>query len=284
MATRVKNNTSGDSVERRRLIQLGAFFVVVILAVIAVVAFLVPKDAPEDAAPPARKVASSIDIPAADQRQVELLSTSLVSSLGKFGIKSDQVNAENIYKARYFINQNPYNALNYFLPRSVAYNSVRGNLVGGSPMDYEPNDVSGWSNDMETNGMLSFVPSNVVVNAESTGDYVNTNAGRDLAATVHVTFTSTETQRRATKDDSSWDGSFAVSQKTFPVSADFIFAKVEDTWMLYDMKNVTNPFTLASWNDSNSTAYADSQFGFTNVDTLKPKTAPAPQPSPKVGD
>lgn len=221
-----------------------------------------------------------IDLTSDDKTAVEQESNKIVAEAGNFGIKDNVLTADNARKIRNTLNSSSLTDSNndageYAVSRSELYDSIRGDIFPGSPADYSTRTVDEWDTKIEEDQLWSVRSDNIRSKTEGQGATVNVNDKNYKTANVKVYFDGKETKRMSTAQDTSWDGSYKVLEKKFDDSQmDLTFIQDDyGNWKLYEVKNLSEPFLTALWNiprDGSSEEYQNSQFGFEQVDVLKP--------------
>lgn len=241
--------------------------VILAAAIVLSIIFLIPNDTQQSD----DTVKSDITLTAEDKAETSALAKDVIKSFGTFGFITDQITGDNIMDVSYLVSQDPSNAENFFTSREDAYNLTKEKFIAaGSPMDYDSRKVTDWTNDFEINSLASFSVESVEATTQNKGSTVSSEDGTSRTiAIVNVTFTSREIQRNQTVNDSTWDGTWDVSQKDFNDKAVLNFVQTENGWQLYSMTGPTNAFLLSSWETPEASLYANTQFDFQKVGTLK---------------
>lgn len=260
------NNYNPEKEEQKRLIKFIAIVVTVIAVIVTLIFVFVPKESKEP------EIKSTIKISAQEKLEVEELSKTIINKVGNFGIRSDKLNGDNARNVEYVITQSPNNAKELSTSRQNAYESINENIMKNSPLAYSPRIVAEWVNESEMDGLISYKVDSATAVANDTGSTITVDDKQLKSVTVKVTFSSTETVRQATANDTSWDGSFTILEKTFGNNtADLIFVKDNDNeWKAYALRNLDNQFLLATWETPASDSFADTQLGFNVVGKLEP--------------
>ena len=231
--------------------------------------------------PTTPEITSQVEIDNQDQVLLSSRAKELLSIAGNFGVRPNTLTGDNIMNAQYLIASNPNQAKDFFVSRESAYAALKPHVFAGSPLSYDDRAVSQWTNQNELQNLTGYTVDSVSATTKKTGSYVNIGDKQHTAATVTVNFTSVATQRIQTINDSAWDGTFNVMEKTFANNtANLTFAKDGNgQWKLYSITDLKNQFLLATWYTPNSDAYANTQFDFKLIDTIKATTIPSDIPS-----
>lgn len=269
---------SEDNVEKlegRRLAFMVSVVVLVIAVVVALVFFIIPKNDGDTV----EEVKSDVEITSTEISALETLSFEILQKIGNFGIRSDVLTADNALEVEYIAAQTPNDGGIFFTSRQTAYESIRDNVLSGSPIDYPARTVSEWVNNSEIEGLVSFEVIWSTIEAQSKGSHTSVSGVEHKTAYVDVTFTSKETMRHATADDSTWDGSYNVLSKDFPNNtARLTFVQDENLqWKLYSLTGLEYQFLLATWETPNSDSFVNTQHDFSNEGILQ-RTVPFSPP------
>lgn len=265
-----ENYEYDDTEQRKRLKYLIGAVIVFIIAMISIIFLVIPSNTDND------NLDSSIDISNSDKKTIGDNTKDIFNKIGNFGVISDSLTADNISDVRNIILHNPNNAGDYFVSRSDAYQSISTSIMPGSPIDYDSRDVAQWDNSLEAGDLTSYSLLSTQVNVSDKGNIVEINDGNKTTVDVDVVFSSRETKRVVTGNDTNWDGSFNVLQKSFSDNkAHLTFIKDGDAWKLYNIDKVDNTFLLATWKNPSSDAFDSTQDNFNIVDKLKPSMTPS---------
>lgn len=261
-------NEENDGGKNRLTAFIVGVFVIIAVAVAAVIYFVPDEDTDDE------NIKSEVVISEQEKLELESQSSEIMENLGNFGVSSENLTAENALDVEYIINQTPNDAGNLYTSRRNSYDSIRDYVLKDSPIDYSPKVVSEWTNEEELSGLISYELISENSTVPSKGTTLNIG-GKDYdAAYVDVNFTSKETMRQATADDSSWDGSYSVLEKTFPNNTlRFTFVKDgNNEWKLYSLMNLEYKFLLSTWeNPTSFDVYTTTQYDFKNVGKLERK-------------
>lgn len=259
------NSDTNDPEHTKRLIKLISGVLVVIAAVLGVIFWLSSGD--EDATP---EIKSNVSVTEQEKLAAKSVAEEFVKSSGNFGVRTDQLTGDNIRNVSYLIEKGEASVKDYLLSRQDSYNFVKDNYVfSGSPIDYDTREMAQWKNNFESSRMATMAVQDVSGIPNDNGQYLTVNGSDTRGIEVQVTFNSKETIRDVTANDTSWDGSYAVLEKTFANNTvTLLLAESEEGWKVYSQKDLDNQFLLSSWKTPNSDAYSDRQTSFTRVDTL----------------
>lgn len=257
--------------QQARLRNLALMFVIVVSVIAGVFVYFSNQKPADDS------VKTDVQISDADQTNMKSSAEDALGRLGTFGVKGDKVTGDNASEVRYVITQSPGDANDFFLSRKKAYESVVPLLSKDSAVTIGVKDVESWTNSWEIDNLASFEISNVTVNVPKTGKYLDDLNGdsdsRAIIVSAEVTFTTTETIRRATVDDSSWDGTYDVMEKVYPNNkANVVFIQEDNSWKIYDLNGIDKKFLLANYRTPSSDDYADLNFDFKKIGTIKDST------------
>ena len=260
--------TENKTGENKRLGILIAVPIVIALIVTAGIVYIFKKSDSND---DQKKVQSNVAISVIEQTKANSLVEAFLDSVGNFGFKEDALNSKNIMDVSYVASTDANQAKSFFVARANAYTSGKKHVYVDAPLYFDANATGSWLNDFDTERISTFalVSSSAVANAS--GSSLNIDGiDRDVAY-VAATFTTVQTVRTKTADDSTWDGTFSVAQKTFSDNAvNFTLIKDNDSaWKIYDITGLANSFVLATWNPPAASAFADSQRGFEQIGMIK---------------
>lgn len=259
----------------KRIIKLIAGVVVVIAVVLG--ALLWVTRAPAEVIP--GNVSSIIPLSESDQIASELVATEFIKSSGTFGIKDAELTGDNIRNVSYLLSSQDTSIKKYLTSRKDSYNFLNKTYVyKASPLDYDSRAVAQWKTPTEDRNLTSYQSLNVVAAARSKAQALSIDGKTSNAAEVDVTFDSKETIRLVTANDTTWDGSYSVLEKSFPRNkATLLLVKDGSEWKVYAQSGLQKQFLLSTWSAPDSNAYTDAQTGFTQVSTLK-LTEPLKEP------
>lgn len=218
------------------------------------------------------EIKSEISVSSSDQIALEGLAEQLITQAGTFGVKQETITPNNIDEMATLLETNVEVAEYYFTPRSVAYNSIGGLILEGSPIDYNDTETSQWSNDFETNFRNSFTIKSVEATSEDKSAFVTVDGEQVEVVNVRVVFNSNETMYVENGSEYGALRTYSVRSKDFNNnSATLMFAKDnEGEWKLYDVRNLSNEFLLSTWNDPKSDSFSETQFNFPEIDKITP--------------
>lgn len=235
---------------------------------------------------PLNSVESNIEITEAEQLEAEGLAESFVKEAGNFGVKKDQVNAENIDEMATLLGTDPNSASNYFTPRSLVYEGLDQYIYNNSPLYYPESVYSQWDNSFETSTNASFTVEEVEANAATAGTYITIDDRNMKSFSVNVRFNSKETMFIEQGSEIGAERSYSVMEKEFSNNtATFVFVYEEhegedeaehaehssgSDWKLYSIKDLKNEFLLASWDDPSMEDFSDTQFSFVENGKIVP--------------
>lgn len=202
------------------------------------------------------------------QLEIETIVESFINGVGSFGFKTENINSSNILDVNYIVSTDPLNSGSFFVPRAEAYRSVRDFVHPSGPLYYSANMTGSWSNEFDTRYTSTFEIASVDMEVAPEAGYLNIDRENMLATNVEVVFSSVETVRSKTADDSTWDGTFDVSRKTYNDSMR-VTVVFDNGWKIYSISDLDNAFLLASWRSPNVSAYAEAHSGFEKFDTIK---------------
>ena len=259
------NNSNSDN--KRLNIFIGSA-VLVIAALTVVIWVLSTKDS-DDAK--TDEILADVQISVTDQAEVSTVVDEFINGASNFGFRTDGISSGNITDVQYLVSHSPNSARSLFTSRDAAYGNVREYIFKASPRFFNSNVTGSWSNEFETQLASTFRLDKVTVDVKDKGAYLNIGGTDRLTAYVSVTFSSTQTIRNKTADDSSWDGTFNVLEKGFPDNtADITLVQDENLdWKIYAINNLKYEFLLASWQNPDVNAYSDVQRDFVKVGTIK---------------
>lgn len=271
----MENDEIDSKTEKKRMIMLIAGVFAVLAVVLSLAFAFIPDGSDQE-----EDIKSEVFVSKEDQLIIEELSSSIMEDVGNFGVVTDSLTAENALDVEYIIAQTPNSGGEFYISRKNSYDKIREDILKESPIDYSPKVASEWINESETDGLISYEMISQNSTAVEKGSYLNFNGTDEAAAYVDVNFTSKETIRQATADDSSWDGSYDILEKTFPNNTlRMTFIKDSNNeWKLYSIINLENKFLLSTWETPSSfDTYATTQYDFKKVGKLnreKPLSPP----------
>lgn len=216
------------------------------------------------------EINSSVSLLDEEKMAAESVAREFVKSSGNFGIRTDQITGNNIRNVSHLIHEEDTSVKDYLLTREDSYNFVKSEYVyPGSPLDYDSRAMAQWKNQFESNRLATFEAKDVVAESNKDGKYLSIEGRQYKALNVKVSFNSKETIRDVTANDTSWDGSYNVLEKTFPNNTvNLLMVESDEGWKTYQQSDLENQFLLSSWKTPNSDNYAGVQNGFILVDTL----------------
>lgn len=243
----------------------------VLLVAIFLVLFFVVFNGDETDETTVEEVKSNVVISEAEQLEVESEAERVIQIAGNFGVKKENVSAENIDEMATLLETDETASGYYFTSRANSYSSLSDFIMEGSPIDYSVDEVNNWTNAFETSFRNSFSVIEVSADAGEKGSYINSSDQRLKSVSVSVVFSSNQTMYVENGSEFGAERSYSVMSNDFESnSATMIFVEVEGEWKLYDIKNLSNEFLLSTWNAPAEGAYADTQFGFKETDKLVP--------------
>lgn len=252
--------------------------IVGVAAVVAVVLVaLLWVTAPSEKAP--ETVKSSVSISKADQLASESSATEFLKVAGNFGIKTSELTGDNIRNVSYLLTTGDVSANRYMASRKDSYDFLKRTYIySGSPLDYDSRAVTQWKIPSEYSNLTSYQATNIVATAKPEAQVVTIDGKEETAAVVDVIFDAKETIRTVTANDTTWDGSYSVLEKSFPKNTvTFLLVQDSGIWKIYAQDNLQKQFLLSTWATPDSDAYANDQTGFIQVSTLK-LTEPLKEP------
>lgn len=252
--------------------------VVGVTAVVAIIlGALLWVTAPSKEAP--ESVKSRVPLSRADQLASESSATEFLKAAGNFGVKSSELTGDNVRNVSYLLTTGDSSANRYVTSRKDSYNFLSKTYIfNGSPLDYDSRAVAQWKVSTENSNLATYQAENVVAKAKADAQIVTIDGKEEIAAEVEVIFDSKETIRTVTANDTTWDGSYSVLEKTFANNAvTLLLVQDNSSWKVYAQNNLQKQFLLSTWETPDSDAYTGDQMGFTQVSTLK-LTEPLKEP------
>jgi hypothetical protein len=242
----------------------------VVVTVTVVLGALLWVTRPPSEETPAR-VQSSVPLSKTDQLASESVAAEFLKVAGNFGIKSSEITGDNIRNVSYLLTTGDVSINRYLTSREDSYSFLnRSYIYTGSPLDYDSRAVAQWKAPTEDRNLTSYQSLNVVAKARTEAQMITLEGIETPAAEVDVTFDSKETIRLVTANDTTWDGSYSVLEKSFPKNTvTLLLVQDETVWKVYSQSNLQKQFLLSTWANPDSTAYSTDQTGFTQVSTLK---------------
>lgn len=228
-------------------------------------------------------VDSNVEITEAEKLEIEGLSESYVREAGTFGVREEQITADNIDEMANLLETDPSSAETYFTPRSLVYEGLDQFIYENSPLYYSPSVVESWSNEFETISRASFKVDSISSTALDKGAFINVNGANLRSASVNVQFTTKEKMFIEQGSEIGAERSYSVMEKDFDNTATFVFVYEEyeedaddedhshgSHWKLYNITGLENEFVLASWSEPNAEEFADTQFSFVETGKIVP--------------
>lgn len=252
--------------------------VVSVTAVVAVIlGALLWVTAPSEEAP--ESVNSRVSLSRTDQLASESSATEFLKAAGNFGVKTSELTGDNVRNVGYLLTTGDVSANRYITSRKDSYDFLSKTYIfNGSPLDYDSRTVAQWKSPTENRNLATYQTENVSAKAKADAQIVTINGKEEIAAEVDVIFDSKETIRTVTANDTTWDGSYSVLEKTFAKNKVTLLLVQEDgSWKVYAQNNLQKQFLLSTWETPDSDAYTSDQTGFTQVSTLK-LTEPLKEP------
>lgn len=249
-----------DEQQRRWFFLVGGLFLVAIIVVAVIL--IVPSGGPSKA--------TAFDVSDEDSQAIETTTKDFIQKAGTFGVKDDTVGSETIRNISYILRSGATGEDQFYLSRFEAYNSLLDDIAVDAPLRYDSRDTSTWNPEVEKNQLVSYKVDSVKVDPDSRGTYVTVNGEELESVSADVTFTSTETKRVATSDDSSWDGTYDVLQRTDSESTlRATLVKDGADWKLYSLDNEERPYLLSTWKNPDSADYGTLDRTFSKTGEIK---------------
>lgn len=256
--------------QRNIRLAIGAVIVIAI-AVVAVIVFVIPNESDEQLPP------ASYTLDEFERSNSASAAEELVQDSGDFGVISSSITGNNILNVSRIISDPNSDSSSYLVTRSDRFHTLEDQIAPGSPLDYSTTDVAQWGVPDELFDFSTFEVTEVNATAPDTGSYVTIDGTREKFADVEVTYTSRQTIRLATAQDSTWDGSYSVREGLHEESVTIRMVYLNGNWFGYSIVSDEPPFPLAIWANPNRGAYEDTQFDFVEVDIIYPDE-PLPMP------
>lgn len=271
-----------DNGENRRLWVLigGAFLVIAVLTAGIMAVTRSTGDKKTDA------VKVNVPISAEDQNTIKSDTDAFLQASGNFGVRSDNLNADNILNVRYLSDQSSAEDVSTFITtRETSYKNARQYIDKDANIYYDSNITGEWSNAFETSQMSTFEIVNSNIQVADKGTYLTIDGKQRLAASVEATFTSRQTIRSQTKDDPSWDGTFNILSKDFNNNlVQMTFIQEDGGWKIYGMNPPERQFLLSTWKSPSQDAYGTQEQGFISTGkTIKAQLPKVPTTEKKNG-
>lgn len=265
----LNNNEESDKGFDKRAVAIVAVPIVVIALFLSLFFFVFNNDSEDETVP---EVKSEAEVSETEQIELEGLSEQIVGRTGNFGVKKDQVTADNVDELATLLETDIDSADYFFTPRAKSYDAARDFIIEGSPVDYSTTQVSNWTNGFETNFNVGFNVNSVEAVAYDKGSFVNLNGSQRRAVSVRVTFDSTETMFVEVGSEFGAERSYTITSKDFNNNnATFVFvADAKNNWKLYDIRDLNNQFLLSTWSKPEIGAYSETQYNFKEIDKLVP--------------
>lgn len=214
---------------------------------------------------------SDVEISIIDRADVDTVVSEFVNGAANFGFNTEGISSGNINDVQYLVSHSPNGVKNLFTSRDSAYANVRDYMFKGGSRYFDSNVTGSWSNEFDTQFTSSFRLDKVSVATNDKGAYLIVDGKRRLTAYADVVFSSTQTIRNKTADDSSWDGTFDVLEKGFPDNSARVTVVQDDNldWKIYAINDLNNEFLTAAWANPDANAFLDTQRDFTRVGSIK---------------
>lgn len=264
--------------QRKRILGLIAGAVVVAIVVsLGLVYFTIRDDTPTAPA------AQTFDVNFSDKEALNKEAINAVETTGMFGVDQSALTGNIVHQVAYLVSQQADGYTDYYFTRQRAYENIRDKVYPGSPVDYSSRELNDWVTTTEREQLWSLQVENVTASVPDKGEQVETDGKVMDTVVVPVTFDSIQRKRLPTAEDTSWDGSYRVLERTYPANtAEIVFVRDAQEWKIYDVRNLDKEFLVAFSGGIDDSQYADDQFDFEQVDVLTPdktKKAPTPQPT-----
>lgn len=222
------------------------------------------------------------DIPLIESGRIasESVASDFIKSAGNFGIKESELTGDNIRNVSYLLTSGDASIKKYLTSRKDSYSFLRSNYIyKNSPLDYDSREVAQWKTPTEDRNLTSYEVTDVTAIARDKAQVLTIDGKETTAAEVDVTFNSKMTIRLVTANDTSWDGSYSVLEKSFPKSTvTLLVVQDGESWKVYAQNNLEKQFILSTWSNPDPNSYTDAQTGFTQVSTLN-LTVPLKEPT-----
>lgn len=263
----LKNKERND-----RFLKIVGVLVVAVLAIVAAIVFLVPKDINENAENEAEE---RFTVSSADKQILKENAENIISTSGSFGVNPAVLNGNIIHQVSYLASTESPGYKDYMSTRQDAYEQVRSFIRSGSELDYDASAVSQWDTSIERDQMWNLKVNKAQASVPDEGTFIDVDGSKSESVTVPVTYDSRQLKYLVTAEDTSWDGSYRVLEKNFNNnSADLVFTKQGNDWKLSNVRNSSTPVLLSISGSVSDVDYENSQFDFKQVDTIKPDKKP----------
>lgn len=258
---------------------------VLLVAVFLILFFTVFSNPEETEIQTEAPIQSNIDITEGEQKELEGQAISFIKSAGEFGVRPQQISAENIDEVATLLETDPDSAKNYYTSRATTYEGLDRFISEHGTIYYPESTYLNWDENFETASNVSFTVDNVIAESSTKGSYIEIDGERLRSVEVNVRFNSQEKMYLEQGSEIGAERSYSVMEKDFNnTTATLVFVyddhiaeenEVEEesqgsSWRIYDINNLRHPFLLATWDDPNTDDYADIQFGFVQTDKIVP--------------
>jgi hypothetical protein len=225
------------------------------------------------------EIQGNVELTSQEKLSAVETSKDFINTVGNFGVITEQLTGDNIQNVGYLIGTEDPGAKDYVIPRSESYSLAQSKFIyPDSSLDYDTRAVSQWSNGLESEKLMTFEITDLSAAPADSGQYVKINNENVKAIQVEVVFTSKEIIRDVTANDTTWDGSYSVLEKSFGNNtADLLLVENESEWKVYSLNNLENQFLLSTWENPSSEEFSFIQTDFVPVDTLN-RTEPYKEP------
>src|SRR5699024_524395 len=258
-----------DKTVQKRWWQIGAALFTLTLVIVLAIIFIPSNNSEE------KDIPDTFAISEEDQHELEVKGNEFVEVAGDFGVKSNKITPDSIYNVSYLIDTKSETYEDYITTREDAYDNLSRKIADGSPIDYDSRIPAQWDVPIESLELWTFKVDKTDSESDTSGKYTNLKGQKLKTVDVHVTFTSTVTKRVRSADDTSWDGSYNVLDKTFSNNtATITFVENNDIWQAYKITNVSNELLLATWKTPSEQYANECQHHFKKTDNLRPSNPP----------
>lgn len=213
----------------------------------------------------------NVTISKEDKDSIRTVSSSFFKADGKWGLRADRINPDNLEFVVYNVATRSSTSDSYWSDRNKSYSITRDQYIApDSPMFMSDSTANARIDDsFERDKMMDFSVKNVdtAMDRDKGSKIIRPDGTQVETYTSQVTVTSQVGMRALAADDSSSDGTMNVMQRTYTNSPLVTFAKVDGKWKVWEVQGLRHPFVMASWKEPSD--YMESLSDFEQVGTLK---------------
>lgn len=217
-----------------------------------------------------------------DQQQIRSVVDQFITSAGRFGVREDTaLKPETLFAARAAVMSNSRISPDYWDARPAVYANVKSLIASASPLSYPEAVYSTWDETMERERMASFRSTASEINVPTRSSMMNYQNNTVPTVNVTLTLSSAVRQHLQSIDDSSWDGTFEVSESSMSETVTISMVQAAGEWKIYDIQ-MTHPYLLVTWGDPSqvNSGYYSMFSSAKNVGSIRAELPNAPTTAP----